>query len=230
MLAAPATTALLLYALLALFGAAAEIWRYILLVQSRGGALSNTTVIASDTTVLIAALLNIAIWVFVLVVGMTWLFAMRAAATEHAETKPARPTWQVVVGLLVPGVNLVLAGPIIAEIEHAALRRPATQRPRPSRMVYYWWAAWAASGLLAGITLLWRQRDGVQAMADGVWLTALTYLAAAALAVFTLVVIRRFTELLTPLSGRKVKQLRVIAVHGAPEPELRTERPVGAAR
>ncbi|MQA07921.1 MAG: DUF4328 domain-containing protein [Pseudonocardiaceae bacterium] len=229
-LAAPAISVLWLCVLIAVFAAGGEIWRYVLLVRSRGGALNPDVVTASDAVVLAGALLSIAVGVLALVLCLLWLFAARTAAADIAEMDPARPAWQVLLGILVPVFNFVQAGPIVAELEHAVLRRPAGRRPRPTRLVYLWWAAWVTSGALALLTIVWRQRDGVQAMADGVVLTALTDLAAAGLAVLTILVIRRFTALLVPLSALQARQLRVVAVRDAPRPPLRAGRSAGSAR
>lgn len=229
-IAAPAHTALWLYAMLTVIAGCAEIWRYVLLVASRNGALSSGVVLASDSVLLSASLLSIAVGALALVLCVVWLFATRNAAATESNVDPPRPAWQVAVGLLVPLLNFVQAGPIVAELEHAVCRRPAGQRPRPSRAVYWWWAGWVASGSLALITLLWRMREGVQAMADGVVLAALTDLAAAAFALYTASLLRRFTALLVPVSPQQARTLRVLAIRDAPAPPLRAERPAGSVR
>ncbi len=53
------------------------------------------------------------------------------------------------------------------------------RRPRPSRLLLVWWALWVASVVLAVVVLLWSLRDGVQARADGVVLHAVLDLLAA---------------------------------------------------
>jgi len=84
--------------------------------------------------------------------------------------------------------------------------------------------------ILLGVSIAWRFRDDVQSMADSVVLVALTDLSAAALAVMTALVVRRFSALLAPSEALAVRELRVLKVRGAPEPELRSSRPAGAAR
>lgn len=108
--------------------------------------------------------------------------------------------------------------------------RPRDKRPKPSRLVLGWWGVWVANWVLLIVTIIWRIRPGVQAMADSVLLVALTDLAAAALAVVTALVIRRFSHLLMPIAPERLRDFRVLKIEGAPEPELRTARPVGAAR
>jgi hypothetical protein len=85
-------------------------------------------------------------------------------------------------------------------------------------------------GLLCAATVLWRLRSGVQAQADGVLWTALTYLVATVVAVLTLRVIRRLTTLLAPIDPAGVRLMHVIKVEGAPDPPLRPGRPSGSAR
>jgi uncharacterized protein DUF4328 len=227
--ARPAQFILWLLAGVAALAGAAETWRYVLLVLSRDGALKPGTVRTSDTLVLGASLLAMIVAVVAAVLTLWWLYVARGAATEHAGHKPGRPDWQVLLWLVIPGLNLVVAGSMLAELEHAVLGRDAHQRPRPGRLVLVWWAAWVLSGVLFAVTVLWTFRDGVQAMADGVVLHAVTDLAAAAVAALTAVVIRRMTVLLAPADLDKVRRLRVIKVVGAPELE-RAPRPATARR
>jgi hypothetical protein len=176
-----------------------------------------------------SALVAMILAVVCAVVTLWWVYVARAAAAAHAGHKPARPDWQVLVWLVIPGVNLVVAGSMLAELEHAVLGRAADARPKPSRLVLWWWLAWAVSGVLFAVTVLWQFRDGVQALADGVMLHALTDLAAAAVAALTAVVIRHMTTLLAPIDPAAVRQLRVVKINGAPAAE-RAPRPTTARR
>lgn len=217
---------------LAVIAGAAEVWRYALLVISRDTALSPSVVGTSDAFVLVFSLLTFVLAALAVAGVAWWLFAARSVADNHSGQRPARPGWQVALGTLVPGPNLVLAGPIVAELEHAALGRPAEKRPRPSRLVLAWWGAWWLNAGLLLVTIGLRMRDGVQADADGVLITAVTDLSAAGLAVLTLFVIDRITRFLTPIDDRRLKTLlplRVTEVRGAPEPARRT-RPATATR
>ncbi|MFL6142744.1 MAG: DUF4328 domain-containing protein [Labedaea sp.] len=229
-LARQAVAVLLAAAGTALFGAGGEIWRYVLLVQSRAGAMSRTVVDTSDAMVITAALLSITFGLAAAAGTLRWLFLARDAAAELGGAEPARPGWQVLVCLLVPGVNLVVPGATLAELEHAVLRHPVDERPRPSRAVLAWWVAWVVGGLLFTLTLLWRLRTSVQAQADGVLLNALTYVAAAVVAVLTVSVVRRLTTLLVPIDPARVRFMRVIKIDGAPAPPLRPGRPAGSVR
>ncbi|MFF5989728.1 DUF4328 domain-containing protein [Prauserella flavalba] len=217
MIARNTVTLLWTLAGLAAVAGGAEIWRYVLLVQSRDSALSPGVVGASDALVLSFSLLTFVLALFAIAATVWWLFVARSAAADEVGEEPPRPGWQVLVGTLVPGPNLVLAGPILAELEHATLRRSRERRPRPSRLVLAWWGTWLLNAVLLVLTVSWRLKDGVQADADGVVLSALTDLSAAGLAVLTALVVNRFTRLLAPIEGRILRPLRVVRVTGAPE-------------
>jgi hypothetical protein len=217
-------------ACLAVLSAGGEVWRYVLLVRSRTGALSSRLVATSDAVVTIAAVLTLAFTVVVLVVTLWWLHLARHAAAALVDQKPARKDWQVLAYLLCPGVNLAMAGVILAELEHQVLRRPAGERPAPTRQTRLWWAAWVVAGLLFTVTVIWRFRDSVQAHADGVILSALTDLAAATVAVLTALTIRRLSTLLSPIDPTSVRFLRVLRVENAPEPELRATKTLPSRR
>jgi hypothetical protein len=217
-------------ACLAVAAAVGEAWRYVLLLQSRTGALSSGVVGASDALVTIAALLTLVFGVIAAVVTLWWLHLARHAAADLADQLPSRPDWQVLVYLLVPVVNLAMAGVILSELEHQVLRRPAIERPRPTKHVKIWWATWAGAGVLFGITVIWRFRDTAQARADGVILNAATDLAAAAVAILTALMIRRLVTLLAPINPTTVRYLRVLRVEGAPEPPLRSSKSMPSRR
>ena len=225
-----AVAVLWLLAAATLFAAGAEVWRYLLLIRSKTGALPRATVTTSDGLVIAGAVFSITVALFALVLTLLWLSLARVVAADLAGRDPARPDWQVLLCLAIPGVNLVVAGSVLAELEHAVLRRPVYDRPRPSRLVTWWWVAWVAGGLLCAATVLWRLRSGVQAQADGVLWNVATYLVATVVAVLTVRVVRRLTTLLAPIDPAGVRLMRVIRVDGAPDPPLRPSRPAGSVR
>lgn len=229
-LARHATGLLWLLAGLALIAAGGEIWRYVLLLRSRYGALTADMVTLSDALVTAGSVLAVVVAVLAGVTSAWWLYIARDAAVQLSGYEHSRSDWEVLAGLLVPGANLAVAGSIVAELEHAVLRRPVGTRPRPTGLVLSWWIAWAVGGLLFAVTMLWRLRSGVQAQADGVVLSAVTDLSAATVAVLTAMVIRQLTTLLAPIDPAGVRMMRVIGVRGAPEPPLRATRPAGATR
>ncbi|MFC0115816.1 DUF4328 domain-containing protein [Kibdelosporangium aridum] len=215
---------------LAVIAAAAEFWRYVLLLQSRFGALSSGVVSVSDTFVYTGAILALAVGAISVGLTIWWLYVARLAATEVSGYQPARTDKQFFWGMLIPGINLAVAGSVFAELEHAAQRGEAKDRPKPGKLVKWWWGTWIANGLLMAITIAWRFRDSVQAHADGVWLAALTDLLGAALAVLTILLIRRLVKLLAPIDTATLRPMRVVKVSDAPTPPLRATRAFGSSR
>lgn len=201
--AATAVPLLWATAAVALLAAGAEVWRYVLLLASREGALSADAVTASDTFVASAGTVApvLAVVAGSLVVG--WSVRASQAAADGVGVRPSRSARSIVLGWVVPGVNLTIPGSVLAEIEHAALDLPPGRRPRPSRLLLVWWALWATGAVLAAVVLLWSLRDGVQVRADGVVLHAVLDLLAAVTAGVTAVLVTRLTRLLGPIRPRR---------------------------
>ena len=185
-------------AAVALVAAGAEGWRYALLLASRSDALDATAVAVSDALVLAAGAVGAVGSVLAGAFVVLWTLRAVVAAADVAGVVPARRTRDVVLGWLVPGVNLAVPGAVLAEIEHTALRLPAGERPRPSRLLRVWWGLWATSVVLAAVVALWSLRPGVQAQADGVVLHAALDLLAAVTAGTTARVLVHLTRLLVP--------------------------------
>ncbi|MDR7301920.1 DUF4328 domain-containing protein [Haloactinomyces albus] len=232
-LSATAVSTLWVTAGLACVATIAEIWRYVLLLRSRNGALARTPLAFSDALVITAGVMTWVIGVLCGVVVVLWALRARAYAATQAGVRPARSDWQFVTGVLVPGPNLFVPGSALAELEHTVLMRDRARdphaRPRPTWLVQLWWCAWSASLLLGWITFLWGFTDGVQALANGVVLHAWTNAVMAALAIVTVYVVKYLTRLLVPVDTTEVPRLRVLGVRGAPAPP-RQERPTGAPR
>ncbi|WP_258344828.1 DUF4328 domain-containing protein [Saccharopolyspora gregorii] len=232
-LSAMSWSALWLMAAVSGVAAVAEAWRYGLLLMSRGSALSKVALDLSDTLVVTSGVLSWLLGATSGVFAVLWLVWARRASARQLEVAPRRPEWQVVAGVLVPGWNLVAPGTALAELEHGVLvaagARRAAERPRPSRLVGWWWGSWALSLLLGWAALLWGFRDGVQAMADGVVLHFWADVAAAACAVLAMRVITYVTSLLVPSDPTLLARPRVVGVRGAPEPP-RAARPADAPR
>jgi hypothetical protein len=230
MLARHAVAMLWTLTILAVLAAGAEIWRYVLLLRSRYGALGSGVVSVSDTFVYTASSLALAVGVLAAGVTIWWLYVARMAATEISGYRPARTNRQFFWGMLLPGVNLAVAGSVLAELEHTAQRGEQGVRPKPSRLLRWWWAIWVADGVFALVTFLWRFRGGVQAQADGVVLAVVTDLLGATLAALTVLLVHRFVRLLAPIDLSAIRLMRVIKVTNAPEPPLRETRSWGSTR
>nr|WP_239029329.1 DUF4328 domain-containing protein [Pseudonocardia acidicola] len=198
-------------AAVAVVAAGAEIWRYLLLLASRSEALSASAVAASDTLVVGAAWLATVLAVPAGTLFVLWSIRASRAAADRAGRVPSRSARAIVLGWVVPGLNLSVPGSVMAEIEHGGLDRPPDERPRPSRLVLVWWALWGSGLLFAALVLALSFRSGVQAMADGVLLHALVDLLAAATAVVSVRLVDRLTRLLSP--PRVVRRELVVAVH-----------------
>ena len=188
-------------ATVAAVAAGAELWRYVLLLASRSDALPAGLVAASDALVTSAATVAPILALLAGVLLVVWSVRASRAAGEFACVVPARSGRAIVAGWALPVVNLSVPGSVLAEIEHAALARPAGMRPRPSGLLQAWWVLWVAN--LAGVVVvvLWSLRPSVQAQADGVVLHAVLDLLAAATAGVTAVLAVRLTRLLTPSRG-----------------------------
>ncbi|TWP52767.1 DUF4328 domain-containing protein [Lentzea tibetensis] len=229
-LARTASNALWLLGAVALWAFGSEVWRYALVLLSQYGALSSGVVGTSDAMVVSSSVVMFVGSLVALVLSLLWLRRARNVAALAAGYAPSRTDQQVMIGLLVPGMNLLVPGSTLAELEHAVLHRDVTERPRPSRILLVWWGTWVASALLFVITFGWSFRDSVQAKADGVLLHALADLAIAAVAVITALVVRRITTLLLPVDSASVRLMRVLEVRDAPEPPLRSVRASGSPR
>jgi Domain of unknown function (DUF4328) len=217
-LAAAAVPLLGLTAMLVLATAGAEAWRYTLLLNSRIDAVPAGPLHASDALVITGGVISLLAGFLAGAVTVGWLVRACAAAARAAAVTPTRPTWQLVAGVGVPGVNLLVPGAVLAELEHAALGRDPRARPRPSRLVVGWWAVWATGLVLAYTTMLWDLRDGVQARADGVLLHVATDLVAGVVAITTIVVVRRLTRLLSPATLANSRRMVVVRVPGGTHP------------
>lgn len=202
-------------AVVAVVAAGAEVWRYVLLLDSRAEALSGVVVATSDALVTAAGTVAPVLAVLAGIRMVMWTLPASCAAAEGAGVRPSRSARAVVVGWVVPGLNLAVPGSVLAEIEHTASGHPADVRPRPSRLLLAWWLLWAAGVVLGVVVLLWSLRTGVQALADGVMLHAVLDLLAAATAAVTAVLVVRLTALLGPARpGRRETVVRVGAPAG----------------
>lgn len=216
-LAGTAGPLLWLAAAASLLAAAAELWRYRLLLDSRFDALPADRLRLCDALVVTGGVVAALACGLAALVTLLWVLRTYAAAAEFAGVRPSRSPAVLLAGWLVPGANLVMPGSALSEIEHAGLRRPPNHRPAPSRLLRVWWLAWAVSVLLAWTALAWSLRESTQAKADGVLLHAAVDVAAAVAAALTAIVIRRLTRLLLPVAAGRVRRMQVVRVKAPAE-------------
>ena len=187
--------------------AAAETWRFGLLLAGRTRVLPDATVRASN--VLVAGTGWAALGTAVLLAAVAVPSLARAypiLAIRHGWVPP-RPAAAVAGRLLVPGLNLWGAGTVVAEISALARERPARPgtgptagpaRLRPTRSAVAWWVLWVLGGLLAVAALIRGFGRGEQAVADTVELHIALDLLAAGLAVLSAVLAARVRRALRP--------------------------------
>lgn len=214
-LAATAIPLLWLAAVVVVATAGAELWRYTLLLASRVDAVPAGPLHASDAMVVTGGVVSVLACLLAGAVTISWLVRAAAAAAETARVRPPRPGWQLIAGALIPVVNMLVPGAVLAELEHAALGLDPARRPRPSRLVVGWWVLWAVSLFFGALTVLWSLRQGVQAQADAVLLHVATDLLAGAVAISTVVVVRRVTALLSP-AAPGARRMLVVRVPSGP--------------
>jgi hypothetical protein len=89
-LARSASNSLLLVAVTAVWAAGSEVWRYVLLLMSRFGALSATVVGFSDAMVVSSYVVWFVATAIALVTTVLWLRRARAAAAQSAGYGPSR--------------------------------------------------------------------------------------------------------------------------------------------
>ncbi|MFC4606155.1 DUF4328 domain-containing protein [Rhodococcus kronopolitis] len=197
-----APTLLTAAAVLFAVGALAELFRYALLLRNRSTLISPTVLAVSDGLVGAAGTMAPMVALAAAAASVAWLLRARAAHYAAAGRSDPRRQAAVVAGCLVPVLNLVFPGVYLHELDE--------RNTKTRNLIRLWWALWVGGGLLAAVNLLWRSQDSVQARADGVLLAAAGNLVAVAVAVLTLLVIRRVDGL--ALTGRPRDRTRWVLV------------------
>ena len=185
--------------------AGAEIWRYVLLLRGRTEVLSGRVVDESDRLVTSTSLAALVVAVVTAGVVAVVLVRLHAGAARRLSMAPSRPPAAVLARLVIPGWNIYGLGVVAGEIDGllaADDARPAGIRPRLSRLVMAWWAAWGINAVLVLVTLGRAFGRSDQAVADTVELHIWVDLAGASTAVLTALVCRRFRRFLSgPADG-----------------------------
>lgn len=188
--------------------AIAELGRYLILLYNRSRLVEPLLLAFSDALVNVAALIAPILALLAALAAIGWLLEFRRATYARLRRRDPRPKWFVAAGCLVPVANLLWPGVFLTEV--LAHR----DDPRLLRAARIWWGSWVVGGVLATAALVWRSADSLQAKADGVLLTALTDVVAAAVAVATLWVLRS-TEGRDLRGNRRIASRWVVAADPA---------------
>lgn len=202
-----AITLLLATAVLAVLSAAAETWRFALLLQGRSAVLPAGVVATSDVLVAAAGLFTPVVTLAAVVTVVLALLRTTDWAADRAGLRPPRSRAGLVLRLLVPGWNVYGAGQVVIET-HALLVAPpvaaggvdpidrsAAVRRRDRRLIGAWWCAWIVNVGLLVATLARGLGGSLQAIADTVELHIALDLAAAVTAALAGGVLHRMRRL-----------------------------------
>ncbi|MGV9945683.1 DUF4328 domain-containing protein [Rhodococcus aetherivorans] len=199
--------------------AVAEAVRYGLLLYNRTRLVDPLALAASDALVWATQLCGPAVALAAGVAATLRLIRVRRRLFAARGAADPRGRISLLLGCLVPGVNLAMPGVFLTEIT-------GPDDPRLRRAVRTWWVLWALGGVLFVVNVLWRQRDTLQAQADGVLLAAVTAALAAAVAVAALHVVRLFDD--EDLRGRPRRLPRRTVATGPKYEPIAPIEPVGA--
>lgn len=199
-------------ALAACAAAAAETWRFALLLRGRTVVLGAAEVRASDLAVQFGGALALLFGLAAAVAATGALGSLVRAAAHRGGVLPPRSAEQIAARLLVPGWNLYGAGQVLVEVFRLVHRSGSPgaaddgRVPPPARrLLVAWWAAWLANGVIAIAALAISFGTSDQLMADAVqWHIALDVVATvvAALSAAVLLSLRRAWR------GRSVRRYR----------------------
>ncbi|MEU2257284.1 DUF4328 domain-containing protein [Nocardia xishanensis] len=221
-LASWVTPLLLVTAGMFALAAVAELVRYVILLVNRTRLIDPLALRFSDWLLTGSSALALVLALGSGIALLGWLIETRSAVFARVGRRDSRPAPLLVLGCLIPVVNLVWPGVFLTEIA------VARADPRALRAIRIWWCAWVLGGLMAAAALIWRTADSLQVKADGVLFTAWTDAVAAAVTVLTLWMLRLLDG--RDLFGRvRLARRWVVAVDPA-VPVIEPVHPGGAAR
>ncbi|MBY8858741.1 DUF4328 domain-containing protein [Nocardia sp. CA2R105] len=210
------TTTAVLFAV----SAAAEFGRYLLLMWNRTRLIEPIVVYLSDWSVRVFAALALVFALMTAVALVGWLIEARRRAYAADGQRDPRGMWALLLGCVVPVVNLLWPGVFLTELA----RRH--DDPRMLQTVRIWWAVWVLNGVMAVVALSFRTTSTLQAQANGVIFTVYTDLVATAVVVLSLWVVRSCEGL--DLRGRRRLAKRWVPTGGPAVPVIEPVHPVGA--
>lgn len=202
--------------------AVAELLRYLLLLRNRTRLIHPAVLVCSDVFVLGAGLLALLLALLAAVAVVGWLIDARRLAFQDTGRADPRSVRALVLGCVIPVVNLLWPGVFLTEIV------AGRADPRALRAIRIWWAAWVFGGLVSVAALVWRTADSLQVKADGVLFTAFTDLVAAAVALLTLAMMRSVQE--RDVRGRSRTARRWLIAVDPVVPVIEPVQPGGRAR
>lgn len=174
---------LVLTAIVYAAAAFAELGRYVILLVNRTRLIDPLVLAISDVSVFVAQASGMLVALLTAICAVFWLLRARRRAFERSGTVDPRSTWEIALGCALPVLNLVMPGVFLLEVVH--------RDPRAVLLIRLWWGTWVFGAVLICFNWLWRSRTGLQAMADGVLLSAFTAAVASGTALLTLMVLRR---------------------------------------
>ena len=195
----------------AVLAAAAETWRFVLMLVGRTQVLSGPLVATNDALVAATGVAVVMLAVLTAAVAVPALIRTHRWAGVRSGHGPSRTARAVAARLLVPGWNVYGAGQIFIEID-AMLRRaaanpsaanpsaanPSAANPPTARpLILLWWISWIVNAALVVLVLGRGLGGSLQAIADTVELHIALDLCAAVAAALGAQILRRFARLVT---------------------------------
>ena len=190
----------------AVLAAAAETWRFVLMLVGRTQVLSGPLVATNDALVAATGVAVVMLAVLTAAVAVPALIRTHRWAGVRSGHGPSRTARAVAARLLVPGWNVYGAGQIFIEID-AMLRRaaanpsaanPSAANPPTARpLILLWWISWIVNAALVVLVLGRGLGGSLQEIADTVELHIALDLCAAVVAALGAQILRRFARLVT---------------------------------
>lgn len=203
-----------------LFGLAAlaEIGRYLILLRNRTRLIDPTLLALSDSAVWATSFLALGVALAGAVAAIGWLIEARRRGYAGENRSDPRRVRTLVLGCVIPLVNLVLPGVFVTEFTRDVV-------PRTRKLIRVWWWAWVLNGVMVVAAMFWWTADSLQIEADGVLFSAATDLVAAGVGILTIMVIRKIDG--HDVLGRRRIAKRWLIATGPARPVIEPIRPAG---